>query len=92
MTKKLHKLLQLLNEALKVRSRYVQIIKKTYFHKFISITNMSLTFISIESFFGTYYVFVTGYMECTTALPPPNFYFSAQSCITIQLHQRLNPE
>lgn len=56
MTKKLHKLLQLLNEALKVRSRYVQIIKKTYFYKFISITNMSLTFISIESFFGTYYV------------------------------------
>lgn len=56
MTKKLHKLLQLLNEALKVRSRYVQIIKKTYFHKFISITNMSLTFISVESFFGTYYV------------------------------------
>lgn len=55
MTKKLHKLLQLLNEALKVISRYVQIIKKTqYFHKFISITNASLTFISIESFFGTY--------------------------------------
>lgn len=31
MTKKLHKLLQLLNEALKVRSRYVQIIKKNIF-------------------------------------------------------------